>query len=102
MDEVGEFQGIADEEYRGVVADNVPIAFLGIEAQRETAHVALGIRGTTLAGDGGETQERFGLLADLRECRDAGVFADVVGDRQRPVGGRTLGMDGAFWNALAV
>jgi len=28
MDEVGEFDGILDEEHRDVVADQIPVAFL--------------------------------------------------------------------------
>ena len=46
VDEIGEFQAIADEEHRRVVADDVSIALLGIEAQCKAAHVALRIRST--------------------------------------------------------
>ncbi len=54
VDEVGEFQRVADEEHRGVVADQVPVAFLGVELDREAAHVAFGIRRAAFGGDGGE------------------------------------------------
>ena len=40
MDEVGEFHRILDEEDRDIVADEIPIAFLGVELHREAAHVA--------------------------------------------------------------
>ncbi len=102
VDEVGEFQRIAHEEDRRVVADDVPVAFLGVEAQREAAHVALGVGGAALAGHGREAQEGLGLLADLRERLGLGVFRDVVGDGQRAIGARALGVDGALGNALAV
>ncbi len=49
--EVGKTQRIAEEEHRGVVAHQIPIAFLGVELQRETADVALSICGATLASD---------------------------------------------------
>ena len=73
--EVGELARIADEEHRGVVAHHVPVAFLGVELQREAADVALGVGRAALAGDGGEAGEHLGLLADLREDLRAGVLA---------------------------
>ena len=63
--EVGELQRVAEEEHRRVVADEVPVAFLGVELQREAADVALGVGRAALAGDGGEAGEHLGLLADL-------------------------------------
>jgi hypothetical protein len=61
--EVGEAQGIAEKEHRRVVADNVPIAFLGVELDRETANVPLGIGRAALARHGGKAHEEVGLLA---------------------------------------
>jgi hypothetical protein len=62
VDEVREFVGIAHEEHRRVVADQMPIAFLGIEFQCEAAHVALGIGRAEFAREG-------------REARDSSVLA---------------------------
>ena len=76
--EVREAQRIAEEEHRRVVADDVPIAFLGVERHRGAAYVALGIRGAALAGDGREAQEERRLLADLVEDLRAGEAGDVV------------------------
>ena len=45
VNEVRELVRVADEEHRRVVAEKVPIAFSGVELERETAHVALGVRG---------------------------------------------------------
>ena len=39
MDEVGELDGILDEENRDVVADQVPVAFLGVKLDGKAAHV---------------------------------------------------------------
>ena len=86
MNEVRKFEGIADEKNRGIVADDVPIAFFGVEAKRKAAYVALGIGGPALAGDRGEAQERFGLLADLRQRGGASVFRDVISYDQRSIG----------------
>ena len=65
--EVGELERIAQEEHRRVVADQVPVAFLGVEFHGETADIALGIGRAAFAGHGGETGEQLGLFADLGE-----------------------------------
>ena len=69
VDKVGELERIPDEENGGVVADEIPVALLRVEFQRKAAHIALGIGRAPLAGHGGKTQERVGLLAHLREDR---------------------------------
>ncbi len=65
VDEVREFQRVAHEEYRRIVADHVPVALFAIEAQRKATDVALGVGGAALAGDRREAQERFSLFALL-------------------------------------
>ena len=40
VDDVGKLDRVLDEEDRDVVADEVPVAFLGVELHREAAHVA--------------------------------------------------------------
>ncbi|MCY1297582.1 hypothetical protein D9M70_470290 [compost metagenome] len=102
VDEVGELERIAHEEHRGVVADHVPVAFIGIELDREPAHVALGIGGATLAGDGREADEQRRFLADLGKDRGLGVFRDVVRDPERAVGTGALGMHAALGNDFTV
>ena len=62
-DEVRELHGVADEEDRGVVADEVVVALGGVELQREPAGVAPGVGGALLAGDGGEARQHLGLHA---------------------------------------
>ena len=101
VDKVGELQRVAHEEYRRIVADHVPIAFLGIEAQRKAAHVALGIGSTTLARHRRKAQERLGLFALLQHL-GLGVFRNVMSDGELAIGTRALGVLAAFGNALAV
>src|SRR5256885_1142978 len=43
VDEVGELDRVLDEEHRGVVADEVVVALLGVELHRETARVTDGV-----------------------------------------------------------
>jgi hypothetical protein len=44
MDEVGELDRVADEEDAEVIADQIPVAVLGVELDREPARVARRIR----------------------------------------------------------
>ena len=57
VDEVGELHRVLDEEHRDVVADEVPVALVGVELHREAAHVARGVGRAALAGDGREAHE---------------------------------------------
>src|SRR5207302_824076 len=101
VNEVRKLQRIAHEENRRIVADQVPVAFFGIEAQREAAYVALGLGGAALARHRRKAQESFGRFALLQHL-GLGVFRDVVRDGQGAIGARTLGVLAAFGNALAV
>ena len=65
--EVGEAQRIAEEEHRRVVADDVPVAFLGVELHREAADVALGVGRAALAGDGREAHEHRSVCLPTSE-----------------------------------
>src|ERR1700694_2896866 len=101
MDEVGELVWVAHEEHRRVVADEIPVALLGVELDREAAHVAFGIRGTELAGYGRETQDQGGPGAGLQHL-GPGVLRDIAADGQRAVRTPALGVHRTFRNALAV
>ena len=60
--EVGELERIAQEEHRRVVADQIPVAFFGVELHGEAADIALGIGRAALAGDGREAREHSVFL----------------------------------------
>ncbi|MNJ56736.1 hypothetical protein D3C77_522970 [compost metagenome] len=92
MVEVGEFQRVAEEKHRRVVADHVPIALLGVELKGVTANIALRVRRTALAGHGGEAREHRSLLADFGEDPGLGVAGDVMGHHELAEGTGTLGM----------
>ena len=40
VNKVGELDGILDEEHRDVIPNNVPVALLRVELDREPSHVA--------------------------------------------------------------
>ena len=100
--EVRKLDRILDEEHRCVVADEVPVAFLGVEADGEAARIALGIGAAAFAAYGREAHEGLGGLADGREQLGLGVLRDVVRDGEGAVSARPLGVHHALGNALAV
>ena len=63
MDQVGKLDRVLNEEHRDVVADDVPVALLGVELHRETADVAGQIGRSLVAGNGRESHERRSFLA---------------------------------------
>jgi len=102
MVQVGEFQRVAQEEHGSVVAHEIPVARVGVELHGETADVALGIGCAALAGDGRETHEAFGFLADPGEDRRTRVFGDVLRHRKGAECARAFGMHTPFGDYFAV
>ena len=80
VDEVGKLDGVLNEEDRNVVADDVPVAFLGIELHGKAAHIASEVGRALAAGDRREAHEGGRLLARALEDVGAGYV------RQRLVG----------------
>ena len=63
VDDVRELDAVLDEEHRNVVADQVEIAFLGVELHRESAGVSHGVSRPTRAQHRREPAEHLRLLA---------------------------------------
>lgn len=100
-DEVGELDPVADEEDGRVVADEVVVALVRVELQREAAGVAPRVGAALLAGDGGEAREHLDLGAGLEEG-GARVGAHVARDAEGAERPAALGVDDALRDALAV
>ena len=84
MDEVGELDRVLDEEDRDVVADEVPVAFLGVELDREASDIARKVGGALVAGDRREADEGRRPLAGALEEVGAGEVASDVGSSKKP------------------
>src|ERR1035437_9832984 len=79
MDEVGEFDCILDEENRDVVADQVPVAFLGVKLDGKSAYITRGIHRTRATRDGRYASEHGCLLTYISEYPGGGVLLQGSG-----------------------
>ena len=102
VNEIRKFHRVLNEEDGNVVADQIPIALIGIELDRETSHIAHGIRRAAFANDGREAHEDRCPLAGFGEQRCSGIFLKRVVAFEIPVCGRTAGMDYALRYTLVV
>ncbi|KAJ8612316.1 hypothetical protein MRB53_037526 [Persea americana] len=71
---------IADEEDGPVQTDDIVVAFLGVELDRETSRIASEIGKLLAKRDGGEAQEQRSLLADLGEECGLCQMGYILGD----------------------
>ena len=100
--EVGELDGVPDEEHRGVVPDHVIVAVLGVELHREPPGIPFRVRRTLLPSHGGEAYEHVGPLAHLVKELGLGVLGHVRGDLEVPVGSGPFGVDHPLRYPLAI
>src|SRR5579871_817032 len=102
MNKIRKLDRILNEENRDVIPYQVPVAFLGIELDRETSHIAREVRGTLVACDGRESHEQRSLLSSaLKE-----VGPRKVGQRfvilEVAMSTETTRMHDALGNSLVV
>ncbi len=63
MIQIREFERIAQEKYRGVVADEIPVAFISVEFHGEATDIALCISGSAFSGYSGKSYKARCLFA---------------------------------------
>ncbi|MNO73044.1 hypothetical protein D3C76_640030 [compost metagenome] len=102
MNEIGKLDRILDEEHRHVIADQVEIAFLGVELDRESAHVADRIGGATRALHRGKADEHRSALAGRGEKARLGQRAEILIGFEIAMRSGTPGVYHAFGYALVV
>ena len=102
MNQVGKLDGVLDEEHGNVVADQVPVAVLGVELDREPAHVARRVQRTRAASDGRDAGEHGRAFADLGENSRRRELLQRMGEFEVPMHARSTSVDDAFRDALMV
>ena len=102
VDEVRELHRVLDEEDRDIVPDEVEIALVGVELDREAAHVAREIARAPGARHRREAHEHRGSPRRiLQEC-GLRVAGERLVDLEVAVGRRAPGVHHALGNALVV
>ncbi|MNN54352.1 hypothetical protein D3C81_1691650 [compost metagenome] len=102
MDKVRELERVTDEENRGVVTHDVPVAFLGVKLYRKATRITLGVCRTALATYGRKTQEGFSLLTNRVKQLGLGESSDVLGDCKGAIGSGALGVYTPLRDVLAI
>ena len=100
--QVGKFHRVLDEEHRHVVADQVPVALVGVELDGEAAHVARRVLGATFARHGGKTHEHRRDLAGFLERRRAGDVGQGLVALEEAVRARAARVHDALGDALVI
>ena len=86
MNKIGELIWITHKKYRRIVADKVPIAFVGIKFHGETPHIALCSGGPAFAGYVLKPNQAVVFFAYLRKNTGFRVFGNITGDRECSIG----------------
>ena len=102
MHQIRKLHRVLDEEHRDVVADQIPVAFIGVELDREAAHVAHRVGRAALARDGGEAHEHGRALAGFGKERGAREFAERLVALEVAVRRGAARMHDALGNALVI
>src|SRR5674476_364898 len=102
MDEVREFDGVLNEENRNVVADQVPVAFLGVKLDCKSAYVTRCVDRTRTACDGRYASKQRRLLAYLGEYPGAGVLLQRGGQLEEAMYARRACVHDTLGNALVI
>ena len=102
MHEVGELHRVLDEEHRDVVADEVEVAFLGIELHGESAHVARRVDRTRAARHRREADEDLGAPVRILQEIGLGQARQTLQRLEVAVCTAAAGMDDALGNALVI
>jgi hypothetical protein len=102
MDEVGELDGVLDKEHGDVVADEVEVAFGGIELDGKAAHVAREVGRAARAGHRREAHEHRCLHGRVLEKRRLRESSERLVHLEMTVGRCAARVHHALQNALMI
>ncbi len=102
VDQVGELDGVLDEEDGDVVPHQVEIALLGVELHRKAADVARQVGRALVAGDRREAREHRNTFAGPLQEIGGRQVGQRVQALEEAMSGRAPGVDDPLGNALVV
>jgi hypothetical protein len=89
------------KKHRRVIADQIPIAFLGIEPDGKAPDIPLFVGGTHFADQRGKAHQQRRGGAWLQGSR-FGEFRNICSDAQGAMSSPPFGMNGPFRDSLTV
>ena len=75
------------EKYRGVITNQIPVAFLGIKLKCKPTNIPLSIRSTAFAGYCSKAGKQIRFLPYFGKDLGPGVLGNVIGDGEGTVSG---------------
>jgi len=102
MDKIGELDRLLDEEDGDVVADNVPIAFFGVEFGGETSNVSDGVCATSATLDGREANKGWGGAGSVGQDPSGGHILKTLEELELAMGTSASSMYNTFRDTLVV
>ena len=102
MDDIGELDRILNEENRDIVADEIPVAFLGVELDRKTAHIARKVRRSLVSGYGREPHKHGRFFAGPLKNVGAGDLGQRFMSLKETVSPVAASMDDSFRDPLVI
>ena len=102
MVEVRKLERVAQEEDGCIIADQVPVAFFGVELHGKAADITLGIGSTAFTGHGGKANKEVGLFTHSGKYFGFGIPGNIVGDSEGTKGAGTFGVHTPFRDNLTV
>ncbi len=102
MNKVRKFHRVLNEEDRDVVADDVPVAFLGIQLDGKAAHIARKVHRTLVTRHGRKPHKGRNAAARLLEQMRGSDLAQCLGRLEIAMRAVATGMDHALRDALMV
>ena len=102
MNEIWEFQRIANKEDRSIISCHVVVALFGVELHRKSARVSFCICRPLFTANSGKADKDIGMFPNLRQELGSRVFGYVSGNLKVSVCASALGVDYTFWDTLTV
>lgn len=102
VDHVGELHAVADEEDGEVVANEIEVAFSGVELDGKTTRISESLGAATLVDDGGETNNDGSLDTGSSEKISTSEVGNVMSDFKETLCTGTSGMHNPLRDPLPV
>jgi hypothetical protein len=102
LTEIREFDGILDEKHRDVIANQIPIALVGVELGCEASHIADGVSTAPAALDRREANKGRRGSGSVGQHAGISDIGSALQQLELPKRSSSASMYYPFWNAFMV